>query len=188
MQPLVTYTLIAIMVIVSLSTFIWPPLTGLIGGVGELTYPWQPWTAVFLHGWPGMPMLPHLLANLVLLVLVGLPVERQIEPYPFLLVTLVAIIAAGVVRVITGVEYNGASAFIWAYAPLLWWQARKKGVVDQAPLLGVMWLIVPLAMGIILALNGNALLSALFWGNVYHLSGTIVGFAFIWFWQRNLSE
>ena len=54
-----TYTLMALMIIISLAAFIGPPLAGLVGGVGELTYPWQPWTAVFLHGWPGMPLLLH---------------------------------------------------------------------------------------------------------------------------------
>lgn len=183
-MPLLTYTLMAIMIIVSIGAFIWPPLTGIIGGVGELTHLWQPWTAVFLHGWPGMPMLLHLAGNLILLLLVGPSVERQLGQNRFLLATLIAIFAAGVVRLISNVEFNGASAFIWVYAPFLWRQTRHKNSEDKTALLWMMWFIVPLAMTIILVLNGSNILTALFWGNIYHISGTIVGFALVWFWQR----
>ena len=183
-MPLLTYTLMAIMIIVSLSALFWPPLTGIIGGVGKQTYVWQPWTAVFLHGWPGMPVLPHLVGNLILLLLVGPPVERHLERNRFLLATLIAIFAAGVVRLVSDVEFNGASAFIWVFAPFLCQQTRHRNSDDKIALLWVMWLIVPLAMGIILALNGSNILTALFWGNIYHISGTIVGFTLVWFWQR----
>lgn len=170
----------------SLAAFIWPPLADYVGGIGELNYMWQPWTAVFLHGWPGMPLLPHLAGNLILLALAGAPVERHIGSRWFLLLTLMAIAMAGVIRWLTGLEFNGASAFIWAYAPLLWWLIRQGKETDKAGLLWLMWLVVPLTLGIISAINGTNLLTALLLGNVYHLSATAVGFAAIRLWQNGI--
>ncbi len=124
---------------------------------------------------------------MILLVLVGPPVERQLGTLRFLLLTLIAIATTGIVRLVTGIDFNGASAIIWAYAPLLWWLIRQKKSTDQAAILWVMWLIVPLTMGILLMLNGTPLLKAVFWGNIYHIAGTIVGFFFIWLWRRYLA-
>ncbi len=178
---MVSYILMAIMLIVSLCTLIWPSITDVLGGVGELTYPWQPWTAVFMHGWSGMPMLLHLAGNLVLLALIGPSVEQRLGSHRFLTVTLLAIFAAGVVRILSGVEFNGASAFIWAYSPFLWLLIRNGEQADKTGILYVMWLIIPLAMGLILTLNGAHLIKAFVLGNLYHLSGTIVGFGAVWF-------
>ena len=178
---MVTYALIALMLIVSLATLIWPSLSGVLGGVGVMSHPWQPWMAVFLHGWPGMPVLLHLTGNLVLLALVGPSVERRLGSVRFLVVTLLAIFAAGIVRILSGVEFNGASAFIWAYAPFLWLLVRNGEQTDKAGILYVMWLIVPLAMGLLLTLNGTHLITAFLLGNLYHLSGTVIGFGAVWF-------
>lgn len=178
---MVTYLLMAIMLIVSLSALIWPPLANVLGGVGELSYPWQPWTAVFVHGWPGMPLLLHLIGNLVLLSFVGPGVERRLGLVRFLVVTLLAILVAGVVRLLSGVEFNGASAFIWAFAPFLWMFIQDGEQSDKVGILYVMWLIVPLAIGLILTLNGSHPIEAFVLGNLYHLSGTVVGFVGAWF-------
>lgn len=185
---MVTYALMAIMLIVSLSSLIWPPLTGLLGGVGELTHPWQPWTTVFVHGWPGMPMWLHLTGNLVLLALVGPSVERRLGSARFLAVTTLAIFAAGIVRILFSVEFNGASAFIWAYAPFLWLIIRNGHQINKVGILYVMWLIVPLAMGLILILNGAHPIKAFVLGNIYHLSGIAVGFCAAWFWKFSFSS
>lgn len=184
---MISYLLMVLMIVISLAALIYPPLADIVGGVGAVRFPWQPWTAVFLHGWPGMPLLLHLAGNLVLLALVGPPVERMLGPGRFLLVTLAAIGAAGVVRLLSGVEFNGASAFIWAYAPLLWLLIRREEddtAAGKTGLLWVMWLIVPLALGIILVLNGAPLLTAFVWGNIYHLSATVVGFVAAWLWRK----
>ena len=178
---MVSFLLMALILIVSLSTLIWPPLTGVLSSVGGLAYPWQPWTAVFVHGWPGMPMLLHLAGNPVLLALVGSNVERRLGYTRFLAVTALAIFAAGILRILSGVEFNGASAFIWAYAPFLWLSIRNGQQTDKAGILYVMWLIVPLAMSLILTLNGTRPIMAFVMGNAYHLSGTVVGFGAAWF-------
>jgi membrane associated rhomboid family serine protease len=178
---MVTYTIIAIILIASLSSLIWPPLTDVLGGVSELSHPWQPWTAILIHGWPGMPMLLHLVGNLVLLAFVGLPVEQQLGKVRFLILTLLAIFAAGVVRHLSGVEFNGASAFIWAYVPFLWLFIRDGQHTDKTGILYVMWLFILVMMGLILTLNGTHPIKAFLLGNIYHLSGTVVGFGVAWF-------
>ena len=184
---MVTYSLAVIMIIISLVSMIWPSVTGVLGGVGKLSYPWQPWTAVFMHGWPGMPMLLHLIGNLALLVITGPSVERKLGSRSFLFVTLLAIFAAGVVRLLFGVEFNGASAFIWAYAPFLWFFNRDAQQTDKVGVLYVMWLIVPLTMGVIFVLNGVNLITAIVLGNIYHLSGTVIGFCMVWFLKDRLN-
>jgi hypothetical protein len=47
-----------------------------------------------------------------------------------------------------------------------------------------MWLIVPAVMGLIFVLNGINPFKAIILGNLYHLSGTIVGFGALWFWKE----
>lgn len=174
-----------IMTAVSLAAFFWPPLTNIIGGAGEINYPWQPWTAVFLHGWPGFPLLLHLAGNLILLALIGPVVENRLGKKWFLAVTIATIGTAGLIRLFTELEYNGASAFIWAYAPLLLFQVRNGNETGQEGVLLVMWLVVPLAMGILISLNGAGLLTALLQGNTYHFSATAVGFTAVWLWQHS---
>lgn len=101
---MVTYTLMVIISIVSLSTLIWPSLTSVLGGIGELSHPWQPWTVVFVHGWPGVPTILHLAGNLVLLAFVGLSLEWRLGAIRFLVLTLLAIFSAGLVRILSGVD------------------------------------------------------------------------------------
>jgi membrane associated rhomboid family serine protease len=180
---MVTYALGVLMVAVSVVTSIWPSLASVVGGVGELNYPWQPWTAVFLHGWPGMPMLLHLAGNLILLAIIGPKVEGELGSRRFFVVTLAAILVAGILRILVGVEFNGASAFLWSYAPIYWLYCYKRQR-DNAGVLYVMWLIVPAVMGLIFVLNGINPFKAIILGNLYHLSGTIVGFGALWFWKE----
>jgi len=52
----------------------------------------------------------------------------------------------------------------------------------------MMWLIVPLVMGLILSLNEARPVIAFLLGNLYYLSGTIVGFGTAWFWRDFTQE
>jgi membrane associated rhomboid family serine protease len=126
-------------------------------------------------------MLLHLAGNLILLALIGSNVERRLGSIRFLVVTLLAIFAAGLVRFLSGVEFNGASSFIWAYAPFLYLYVHESEGTDKSGILLVMWLVIPVVMGVILTLNGVRPIKAFLLGNLYHLSGTIVGFGAAWF-------
>jgi hypothetical protein len=75
-----------------------------------------------------------------------------------------------------------ATALMLPYVAL-WLLIRDGDQADKTGLIWVMWLIVPLALGIMLTLNGLNSLPALVWGNVYHLFGTAVGFIVAWFWK-----
>lgn len=195
-RPFVTYVLMATMVIASLPLLLVPSLSGLWDGLGPPVFAWQHFTPVFVHGWPnGLPLLVHLLANLLLLSLVGPTAEKLLGQARFLLLAWLAILLFALARQVTGIEANGASAFIWAYSPLIWWALRDKEFGDEKwrsngrAALWVMWMAIPLAMGFLLAFDapGNPL-AGLLWGNIYHLTGVVAGFAGLLLWRRLLDR
>lgn len=64
--PFVTIALLSGMLLVSVATLFDSRFYGVLGGVGASRYPWQHVTFAFEHGWPGMPLLPHHLGNVIL--------------------------------------------------------------------------------------------------------------------------
>jgi len=189
--PPVTHSLVAAMLIVSLSTLVFTSLYGVYGGVGELDYPWQLLTSAFEHGWPGVPLLPHLIGNLILIWVMGRGAERLLGGWRFLALTAAALALYGITRQSTGVDANGASVFIWAYAPVVFVGRRRLRQVDDVEkynvLLWVMWVVVPLAMGIIIAASTRiGFVLALLLGNAFHLSATLAGVGAALFWRRRL--
>lgn len=191
--PTVTYALIAAMAIVSLPTLAHPRLYAVFGGVGTLEYPWQALTSAFEHGWPGVPLLPHLIGNLVLIWLVGPAAERLLGAWRFLVVTAAALALYVAARWLTGLEANGASVFIWAYAPIVFVGRRRLARTEDMEkynvVLFIMWVAVPLGMGLVIALSASVgPLLALAAGNAFHASATVAGVAAALLWRRRLRE
>ncbi len=194
-RALVTASLAAGMVVTSLSALAWPEVGDLLGGVGRLHYPWQVWTSAFMHGWPGFPLLVHLFVNLVLIGFVGVAAEKLLGAARYLAVTALALGLYWLARRLTGIEANGASVFLWAYAPILF-VAMRHVVRSGRPLtdayqrakgfLVIMWVVVPVFMVGILAVRGTAILTAVAFGNVFHLSATVAGVAGAVAWRERI--
>lgn len=193
----VTYALIAAMLVASLPALPWPEVRGVLGGIGPLRYPWQVWTSAFMHGWPGVPLLVHLVLNLILIGFVGVAAEKLLGAARYLGITGLALVAYWAVRRITGIEANGASVFLWAYAPVLFVglraAARSGRPVGDAyqkakGFLVIMWLLVPIAMVGILVVHGVRPWIAVLLGNVFHLSATAAGVAAAVGWRGRIRD
>lgn len=193
--PLVTWILTAAMLIVSVPTVIFPALNGVFGGVGYRAYPWQVFSSAFQHGWPGFPLLLHLILDLVILQFTAPIVERMLGAARFLGLTLLSILCYWIARMLTGLDANGSSVFIWSYAPMLFLAltlARSRGWRKGAATeefrftLTIMWVFVTLAMAVFLFLGGVDPLRALLYGNAFHISATVAGFAGAAVWRGHV--
>jgi len=195
--PLITYLLIGSIGIVSIPTLFDSSLYELFGGVGDLAFPWQPMTAVFEHGWPGVPLLPHLIGNTILLWLVGRLAEKSLGSARYFVLTGLALALYLLLRQLAQIEVNGASVYIWAYAPIVYLGYRecrkpdRECVTHWDPIPGilwVMWAIVPAGMGIITASQGINIGPAFFLGNLFHLSGTMAGLIGLLIWSDEIRD
>lgn len=191
-RPAVTYALAAAMLVVSVPSMFWLDVNGAFTGVGPIRYRWQILSSAFQHGWPGVPVLAHLAGNLFLISIVGPVAERAIGSFRFLLVTLGAIAAYSWARQSTGIEANGASVFIWAYAPIVYWSVR--GANPSGGLYGrirgaliIMWIIVPAAMTA-LTIRAVGPLLAFPVANVFHISATVTGLVGAFAWRDHARE
>lgn len=189
-----TYALLALCVLVTVPSLFLPELRDALGGIAPRRHPWQPFTAAFQHGWPGVPAWAHLAANTVLILAVGPACERLLGHGRFLALCALAMAAnAGVVAVTEGI--NGSSLIIWAWGPPLY-LALRTGRVDPAErerlgvLLAIMYVVVTLALAglpYLYGWRGNPLL-ALVTGNLFHLVATAVGVGGALAWSDRIRE
>lgn len=165
---------------------VFPSVERLLGSVGEVQHPWQPFTSVFMHGWPGFPALVHLALNSFLILECGRSCERLLGAGRFLVLCLGAAGGSAALQFLTeGV--NGSSQVIWSWGPallvaLLW--ARRRGASERGPgaarIRGVLVLMYLVIIGVMGALpyafgwRGNPFV-ALLRANQFHLTATLVG-------------
>lgn len=161
------------------------------------TFPWQPVTAAFSHGFAGLPPLLHLVANSFLFFTVGVWAERLVGTARFAALTAAALAAFVAVQAGLGVRVNGSSVFLYAYGPVAFvaWRAarrrpaRRHEVWGQvAVLLAVMYLAITGMMAAFVYLagfRGNPLIAFLE-GNLFHLVATAAGVPFALAWRRRI--
>ncbi len=192
----VTHALVAAMLVVSVPTMFWGRLNHVFGGIGEMRYPWQVFSSAFEHGWPGFPLLLHLVLNLALMFTAAVMAERLLGSARFLALSLLAICCYWLTRqILFPLQANGSSVFIWSYAPILLaavLQTRRAGgpfgeaYRRATGLLFVMWVVVTVALSVFLALGGVDPVSAVLYGNAFHLSGTVAGFLGVALWRGHV--
>ena len=196
-RPLVTYLLVAAMLVVSLPTLAESGFYRVFGGVGELAYPWQVFSSAFEHGWHGVPLLPHLLLDLFLIFIVGVAAEGILGSARYLLLTLLAIACYWLTRQATNLQANGSSVFIWSYTAIVFLaldHTRRRGgtggpVYERLrSALIVMWLVVPVALGILAIARGSGTLMAIPRANVFHISGLTAGAVGALRWRRHIAR
>jgi len=196
-RPLVTYVLVVAMLVVSLPTLAEPGFYRVFGGVGELAYPWQVFSSAFEHGWHGVPLLPHLLLDLLLIFIVGVAAEGMLGSARYLLLTLLAIACCWLTREATNLQANGSSVFIWSYTAIVFLglkYSRRRGgtggpVYERLrSALIVMWLVVPVALGILAMARGSGPLMAVLRANVFHISGLTAGTVCALGWRRHIAR
>jgi len=155
-------------------------------------------TSPFVHGFSTTSLLPHLAGNLVLLWYAGSRVERALGTGRFALLTVGALGAYGAIQTIWALDVNGASVFVWAYAPALAVEHRSDPRTEHGPfgddatatpiVLTVMWVVVPLAMTTVPYAFGwsGGFVPAFLLANTFHLSATAVGIGGAWIWRSRL--
>lgn len=188
-RPGVTYTFLALCLAVTLATILDPELYRVFGGVAPRRHWWQPFTAVFEHGWPHFHGSIHLALNLFLILEAGRPCERLLGSARFLLLTLLAT-AANAITISLTQGVNGSSLVIWAWGPPLFLAMRHAKLRNPdvtrteayrriVRVLVIMYAVVIPAMAVLPYLagwRGNPLVS-LVRANLFHLVATAVGAA-----------
>lgn len=195
--PVVTWAFLGLCWAVTVPSLAYPSLYGIFGGIEPRAYPWQLFTAVLEHGWPGFPGAVHLLLNTFLVLECGRPCERLLGSARFLGLCLASASANAVAQLYTG-GANGSSLVIWSWGPplfvaLLW--ARRRANAAEGPgasrirgALIVMYVVVIAAMGLLPyagGWRGNPVV-ALLLGNVYHLVATAVGTLAALVWRQRI--
>ncbi len=157
-------------------------------------------TSPFVHGFSTVSLVPHLAGNLVLLWYAGSRVETGLGTARFALLTLGALAAYAAIQTVGALEVNGASVFVWAYAPGLAILHRSGLRTDCGPTSGdtaaapivltVMWVVVPLLMTAVPYSFGwsGSPVRAFLVANTFHISATVVGIGGAWAWREQLSS
>lgn len=199
-RPYVSYGFLSLSLAITIPTLIQPELYDVFGGLEPRRYPWQIFTAVFEHGWPGFHGSIHLALNAFLILECGRPCERLLGWRPFLTLSVAAAAANAGTQLLTE-AVNGSSLGIWAWGPPLYLAlrrvARRNPAVRETVhyerirmVLILMYVVVVIAMGAIPYLSGrrgNPIL-ALAMGNLYHLVAAGVGLAFTLVWSRHIES
>lgn len=196
-RPLLTLALMGACVFASLPPLLMPSLRDTLGD-GALKPVVRLVTSPFVHGFSAASLIPHLAGNLVLLWYAGSRVERRLGTTRFALLNFAALVAYAAIQMIHTYEMNGASVFVWAYAPPLavlhrarLGSERASGGDDTtatAVVLTVMWVVVPLLMTAVPYTFGwsAGLVEAFLVANTFHVSATVVGIGMAWAWREQL--
>jgi len=186
----VTYAYLGLCVAATVAAMARPDLGAMLDGMAPREHPWQPVTAAFLHGWPGLPRWLHLIVNGFLMLRLGPYCERLLGSGRFLLLSVAALAAnAAVVARTDGV--NGSSLVMWAWGPPLFVALLAARRADPEATEGpiyrdVRWVLI-LFYAVVIALMAivpyvygwrGTLASALARGNLYHLVATVIGTVF----------
>lgn len=192
-RPAVTWALGIACASVSLAILAAPDLYGVLGGTGPVRWPGQWLTPAFAHGFSRVSLLPHLAGNLVLLALVGPFVERALGSRRFAALTAVALAFFVLARAASGPGVNGASVFLWSFAPpaalALWRGEVPEDAASRIQVaLVVMWGIVPLAMTVVPFADGweGNPVEAFGLANLYHGTATLAGTLAAVVWRGRL--
>lgn len=188
--PVVTYGFLAVCLVVTVPTLFFPNLYGILGGLEPRRYPWQLFTAVFEHGWPGVHGSIHLALNAFLILECGRPCERLLGWRRFVALGVLSTSSNAVAQLLTE-GINGSSLVIWSWGPALfvalrWARRRDPGVVEVPAyvrlrgVLVLMYGVIVVVMAVLPYLGGwrGDPLYALVRGNLYHAVATAAGVVF----------
>lgn len=192
--PYVSFLLLLSCLLVSLPTFFNLKYYSIFGASDSPAYPWQnPITSQLEHGsylseltGEGIPLLVHLLGNVLVILLFGFMAERVLGTFKFIILSVTAGLVSYLLMILLHMYENGASGIVWAYGPVaffilikLFRRNRKRLLKDILFYASVLLLIL---MWIVISIIGG--LSTLF----FHLAATLVGAIFTWIWRRDIHD
>ena len=188
--PYVSCFLLLSCLLVSLPTYFSLKYYSIFGASDSSAYPWQnPITSQLEHGsylseltGEGIPLMIHLLGNVLVILIFGCMAERVLGTFRFLLLSITAGLVSYLLMILFHMYENGASGIVWAYGPValviliqLFRRNRKRLLKDilfnlSVLLFFLMWIVISYLGG----------LSTL----LFHLASTIVGAVFTWIWRN----
>lgn len=193
--PYLSLILILSCLIVSIPTYFSPKLYFVFGGNSQPFYPWQNIiSSQFEHGsffvetkiQQGLPLLVHLLGNLLVIALFGCISERILGTKKFFILILVAATMNIFVRFIIKSYGNGISGIAWSFAPvilltiIIFFINHAKKLLHDFMLYISIFLF--LMMWIIISVGSE-------WTtNLFHLIATIVGVLFTFIWKDEIVD
>ncbi len=152
---------------------------------------WKLITSSFAHGNPGggsagIAPFPHMLGNVLAIVLLGALIERLLGSGRFFLLTLATFTTHTIWKVLYG-GGNGASGFCWGYvvvaAPILFWewQKRKKQVFKDPLYLFIVFFSAFMLIGVATVLEIQGLE---FWNgtNQAHVVSVLTALPIVFLW------
>ncbi len=190
--PYLSVLLFLSCLLVSIPTYLSLKYYSLFGASESVAYPWQnPITSQLEHGsylgeltGEGIPLLVHLIFNLLVILVMGILAERILGTFRFLLLTVTAGLVSYLIMILFHLYENGASGIVWAYGPVAFviliklLRKNKRLLLKDvtfylsALLLLLMWIIISL-------IGGTSTL-------IFHLAATLVGAVFTWIWRRDI--
>lgn len=187
--------LLAVTGLLAVARTLAPGLEGVLGGLAPRTGFWQPFTASLMHGWPGVPALPHWGLNAVLMVAAGRPAERLLGSGRMALLALSAA-AANAVAVALTEGVNGSSLILWSFGPPLAVALAEARRLDPGAaggslhgrilgVLVVMYVVITAAMTVLAYASGwrGDPGTAFVRGNLFHLTAAAVGVVYAAVWR-----
>jgi membrane associated rhomboid family serine protease len=202
--PWITLLLFINCTLVSVSCTLFTRLYEVFAARPPKVYPWVVITTVLVHGWTGMGIVIHLGANMVLLLTLGIPLERLMGPSrTFLLLVCGGFLFMCLAALGGGI---GASWLIWPLGPValvILYNYRKKTGKDvwKDPIflvmlyaLFLMWVFSVYFFGFIIFFTGREwtgsimirILVGILAGVLWHLFPTIVGIIFAVVWRKKI--
>jgi len=187
--PYVSLGLVLSCVVISLPLFFSSEFYFVLGGgAGVNIRFWQVITSRFAHG-GGMPLLPHLLANLIAFAFFGVVIERVLGSGRFFALSLAAFSAETVWRVVVNQWGNGASGICWGYLVFIWpilvwiWQkSKRQAFKDYAYVLAIGYALFMLfGLPILIWTSGVKSNS-----NFIHFMSILAAFPFFLLWRKIL--
>lgn len=187
--PYISYILIACCLVVSIPTYFFPRLYYVFGAsmFGQRSaYFWQNYiTSHFEHGsffvetqiTQGVPLLLHLISNILVVGLFGSIVERLLGTLKFVLLSLIAVLSNIAASFAINSFGNGVSGIAWSYGPIVFVIIVKFFNHDRERLLKDFMLYISMLLFFMMWVFISVRSS---WTtNYYHIIATLVGISFI---------
>src|SRR6056297_835170 len=186
--PYFSIVFIACCLLVTVPTYFFPNLNYVLGGTKNKYYIWQYLTLIFQHGSYNVPIIFHLLTNVVIISFFGIIVERVLGAKKFLTLNLFSIITFYIsLFYMNGLYGNGGSGIIWSYTSItvyivfILWRNNKKQLSKE--ILFYVFIILIIYSWVFITISDFIIHEGLSVGIKSHLISVKLVFFFCFLWK-----
>jgi len=182
--PVVSLTLIATCLLVSLSVHFVSEYDAVLNALDPVTYWWQRFTTLFAHGgyW-GIPIEVHLTGNLTGILVFSVLCERVLSPKKYWRFFLISLYISVLVFYSLEVTGNGISSIVWSFIPITAYilyvlvKRHRKNIK-----------LLPVIVITALVIWGVIIYPQVYGNNNFHNIGVFIGIVFTLMWRREIEE